>query len=197
MSSACVVKRGSGDRSPKMSGDLSTIVTQEPDEPPSDQPPSPALAPDRHCAAIILAGGQGTRMKSRLKKELHQVAGRPMIDAVLHAAGGCAPRQVVVVVGHNADQLRQHLSRAEARISFALQEDRWGTGGAVMAGLPAVDPVTDDVVVLFGDQPLITPEMVAALLAGHRRSGAVVATEWSDCWTQAEIRFAPGAVEAG
>ncbi len=143
----------------------------------NDEPPSnPNRATERTCAAIILAGGQGTRMKSRLKKELHEVAGRPMIDAVLHAAAGCAPRQVVVVVRHDADQLRQHLSGSADRITFALQGEQLGTGGAVMAGLPAVEPAIDDVVVLFGDQPLITPEMVAALLAGHRRSGAAVTT---------------------
>lgn len=112
-------------------------------------------------------------MRSRRAKLLHTVAGLPMIDNVLGAARGCDPAQTIVVIGHGAEQLRAHLEGREG-IAFALQEPQLGTGHAVGAGLPAVAGNADEVVVLFADQPLITPEMVAALLDEHRRSGAVV-----------------------
>lgn len=113
-------------------------------------------------------------MKSRIKKELHRVAGRTMIDAVLLAATGCQPVHSVLVIGHNADQLRDYLGQTAPEIAFALQEEQLGTGHAVMVALPHVAPAVDDVMVLFGDQPLITREMVDAVLAEHRRSGAMV-----------------------
>lgn len=146
---------------------MSTTTPQDSDDPPSN-PQS-----GRRCAAVVLAAGQGTRMRSRLAKLLHPVAGRPMIDNVLQAARGCDPAQMVVVVGHNADQLRRHLGERED-IAFAVQEQQRGTGHAVGAALPAIAPDCDDVVVLFADHPLSTREMVAALLTEHRRSGAMV-----------------------
>lgn len=123
----------------------------------------------------MLAAGQGTRMKSRLSKGLHTVAGRPMIDIVLRAAAGCDPARTVVVVSpHNAEQLQQHLRRHDGAIAFAMQEGKLGTGPAVAAALPPLGPDIDDVIVLYFDHPLDTPEMVAATLAEHRRSGAAV-----------------------
>jgi bifunctional UDP-N-acetylglucosamine pyrophosphorylase/glucosamine-1-phosphate N-acetyltransferase len=121
----------------------------------------------------VLAAGFGTRMRSRRAKLLHTVAGRPMIDNVLHCARACDPAQIVVVVGHQADQLRQHLAGADD-VGFAVQEQLLGTGHAVGAALPAIVAANDAVMVLFADHPLITPAMVAAVLDEHRRSGAVV-----------------------
>ena len=145
-----------------------TTASDEADEPPT----SPAR--ERRCAVVVLAAGQGTRMKSRLPKPLHPVAGRPMIDVVLDAAQGCAPAQLVVVVGHGADQLREHLQGHQRTITFALQEEQLGTGHAVAAAIPFLDPAIDDVMVLFHDQPLITPEMVAPVFARHRGTGAIL-----------------------
>lgn len=145
---------------------MSTTTPKDTDEPPS----TPPLG--RRCAAVVLAAGQGTRMRSRLAKLLHPVAGRPMIDNVLQAALGGDPAQTIVLVGHNAEQLYRHLDGREG-VVFATQERQLGTGHAVAAALPAVAGDVDDVLVLFADHPLTTPEMVAAILAEHRRSGAV------------------------
>lgn len=139
----------------------------------SDEPPStPAFT--RPCAAVILAAGPGTRMKSRLLKMLHRVAGQPMIDVVLAASAGCAPTQTVMVLGHGSGQMRRHLATRDDAIALVTQAEQLGTGHAVGVALPALDPSTIDVMVLFGDHPLVTPAMVAATLAEHRRSGAVV-----------------------
>jgi bifunctional UDP-N-acetylglucosamine pyrophosphorylase/glucosamine-1-phosphate N-acetyltransferase len=110
-------------------------------------------------------------MKSGLLKMLHPVAGRPMIDAVIGAARGADPAQVVVVTGHQSAELRDHL-RDTPNLSFVTQSGHLGTGHATATALPALDSDIDDVLVLFGDQPLVTPAMAQALLAEHRRSGA-------------------------
>lgn len=147
---------------------LSTASATDIDEPPSTPPR------DRSCAAVVLAAGHGTRMKSRLPKMLHPVAGRPMIDAVLHSAEGCAPiRTVLVVSPHNAEQFRRHLQGRADRLAFAIQEEQLGTGHAVATGVAELPVGVDDVMVLYGDQPLFSPEMIVALLTGHRRSGAM------------------------
>lgn len=144
-----------------------SATTREIDKPPLTH------APASRCAVLVLAAGYGTRMRSRRAKLLHTVAGRPMIDNVLHCARVCDPAQLVVVVGHQAEQLREHLGGCE-NVSFAVQEALLGTGHAVGAGLPALAEEIAEVVVLFADHPLITPEMVAAVVAEHRRSGAMV-----------------------
>ena len=123
---------------------------------------------------MVLAAGQGTRMKSRLAKMLHPVAGRPMLGAVLDAAAGCEPVQTVVVLGHGADQLRDYLRQRPEEIDIAIQEQQLGTGHAVAAAMPRLRPDVDELVVLFGDHPLDTREMVEATVVEHRRSGAVV-----------------------
>jgi bifunctional UDP-N-acetylglucosamine pyrophosphorylase/glucosamine-1-phosphate N-acetyltransferase len=157
---------------------MESAVTPDPARPlnptrqETDEPPPPH-APGSRCAVIVLAAGYGTRMRSKRAKLLHTVAGRPMIDNVLHCARVCDPAQLVVVVGHQADELRRHHGGC-ADVAFAVQEQLLGTGHAVGAGLPALADNIADVVVLFADHPLITPEMVAAVLAEHRRSGAVV-----------------------
>ncbi len=152
---------------PETAAPPSAVAAPDTDEPPS----APRI--ERQSAAVVLAAGQGKRMHSRLAKLLHPVAGRPMIDTVLQAAQGCAPAQTIIVIGHNAAQLRGHLDGREGLV-FAVQERQLGTGHAVGAALGTVAPDVAEVVVLFADQPLITPELVAALVAEHRRSGAVV-----------------------
>lgn len=95
-----------------------------------------------------------------------------MIDAVLAAARACDPVQTVVVVGHGADLLRAHVARHD--VDFAEQAAQLGTADAVRVGLARVSATADDVMVLFGDQPLISPEMVARILHAHREAGAQV-----------------------
>jgi len=144
-----------------------TPIPAETDEPPPTS--------QRRCAAIILAAGQGTRMRSNLSKMLHPVAGRPMIDAVLAAASGAAPTQTLFVVNRgNAAQLRDYAAPRYADLTFVIQEEQLGTGHAPAVALPLVESTVEDVIILFGDHPLDTPEMVAATLAEHRASGALV-----------------------
>jgi bifunctional UDP-N-acetylglucosamine pyrophosphorylase/glucosamine-1-phosphate N-acetyltransferase len=114
-------------------------------------------------------------MRSRLDKMLHPVAGRPMFDAALAAASGCAPVQTVLVVNpQNADQLRAYAAPRYPELAFAVQEEPLGTAHAPAMALPLLDPTIEDLMVLFGDHPLDTPEMVADTLAEHRASGALV-----------------------
>lgn len=121
---------------------------------------------------VILAAGQGTRMKSALPKVLHPVAGRPMIREVLATAQALQPDHCVVVVGHQAEAVRE---AAGEGLLFALQAEQLGTGHAVQqaaALLPAEGEGT--VVVLFGDTPLVRAETLAGALDRQAQSGAVV-----------------------
>ena len=114
-------------------------------------------------------------MRSRLDKMLHPVAGRPLFDAAITAASGCEPVQTVLVVApHNAEQLRAYAAPRYPDLAFVVQTEQLGTGHAPAMALPLLDPTIDDVMILFGDHPLDTPEMVAATLAEHRASDALV-----------------------
>lgn len=111
---------------------------------------------------IILAAGQGTRMKSPLPKVLHPVAGRPMVEHVINTANGLEASRVHVVIGHGAESVRQALSHLD--INWVVQEQQLGTGHAVLQALPAVD---DDsvILVLYGDVPLTTEATLRQLVA--------------------------------
>jgi bifunctional UDP-N-acetylglucosamine pyrophosphorylase/glucosamine-1-phosphate N-acetyltransferase len=100
---------------------------------------------------VILAAGQGTRMKSRLPKVLHSVGGKPLLEHVIHTAQALAPKAVHVVVGHGSEEVQEAL--ADYDINWVVQAQRLGTGHAVMQALPAI--ASDSVVlVLYGDVPL-------------------------------------------
>jgi bifunctional UDP-N-acetylglucosamine pyrophosphorylase/glucosamine-1-phosphate N-acetyltransferase len=114
----------------------------------------------RSCLTIILAAGQGTRMKSALPKVLHPVAGLPMaahVAATAHAAGSEA---VAVVVGHGGGDVRKALSGMLDGASFHEQTQQLGTAHAVLAAGDAIAKGYDDVLVMFGDTPLVRPEVM-------------------------------------
>lgn len=111
---------------------------------------------------IILAAGQGTRMKSALPKVLHPVAGVPMLAHVVQTARQLSPRAIHVVVGHQADAVKQAL--AEEDIVWAVQAQRLGTGHAVLQAMPEV-AADSTVLVLYGDVPLLTPATLEKLVA--------------------------------
>ena len=117
---------------------------------------------------IILAAGQGKRMRSALPKVLHLLGGRPLLAHVLGAAEGLAPRAIHVVHGHGGAQVRAAFD--EPRVRWVEQAEQLGTGHAVQQ---AIDAVADDalVLVLYGDVPLIRIETLRALLAEAERSG--------------------------
>ena len=107
-------------------------------------------------SAIILAAGQGTRMKSARPKVLHELCGRPMIHYVVDAALAAGAAEVVVVVGHGRDEVTAYLAREfGARVKIAVQETQEGTGHAVRCALPSLAPDTDRVFLLCGDTPLL------------------------------------------
>ena len=105
-------------------------------------------------AVVILAAGKGTRMKSELPKVLHPIAGRPMVQHVVDAAGALSPANTVIVHGHGGDRVREAVSGE--RLQGAEQAEQLGTGHAVAQALPHLNE--DVVLVLYGDVPLIQPE---------------------------------------
>jgi len=115
-------------------------------------------------AAIVLAAGLGTRMKSDRPKVLHRLAGQPMILHVLDALAGLEIERAVVVVGAGMEAVAE----AVAPHPCALQEPRLGTGHAALAARAAMQGFDGDVLVLYGDTPLIRPETLAAMLAARR-----------------------------
>lgn len=119
-------------------------------------------------AVIILAAGLGTRMRSNKAKVLHKVGGLPMILHVLEAAVPVAGDKVVVVVGHQADTVREVVSR-RASVRFAHQARQLGTGHAVLCALPEVDSGCRHAVILCGDVPLVRAETVRHLIDDHLR----------------------------
>ena len=121
----------------------------------------------RGVAIVVLAAGQGTRMKSQLPKVLHSVAGRPMLRHVLDAGASLEPDRVVVVVGKGQEQV----AAAAAPATAAVQNPPRGTGHAVMVALPALNGFDGDVVVLFGDTPLLTPDLLKRLVEARRGEG--------------------------
>lgn len=114
---------------------------------------------------IILAAGEGKRMKSKLPKVLHKVQGKTMADHVIDAAECAGANDICVVIGHGAETVKEALRNRN--VKFALQEKQMGTGHAVMQ---AGDFIEDgaDIVVLYGDTPLITAQTINKILDFHR-----------------------------
>ncbi len=121
--------------------------------------------------AVVMAAGKGTRMRTDLPKVLVPVRGRPMIDYVLDALQTANLEQVIVVVGHRADDVRSHLSGRKG-IAFALQTEQLGTGHAVMSCRPMLQGHDGAVLVVAGDSPLMQASSVNALLADYQRQAA-------------------------
>jgi bifunctional UDP-N-acetylglucosamine pyrophosphorylase / glucosamine-1-phosphate N-acetyltransferase len=137
---------------------------------------------ERPLSAIVLAAGQGTRMRSARPKPLHMLCGRPLLRYVLDALSECDVDRAVVVVGYAADLVTKKLQESPGPVPLEFVEQRVqaGTGDAVAVGLTGI-PEDDldgieaddgDVLVLPGDTPLIEPSTLAALVLEHRLSGA-------------------------
>lgn len=124
-------------------------------------------------AAIILAAGKGTRMKSDLPKVLHTVAGKSMLHHVIASARKICPDHLHVVVGHQAERVKQVVS-GSYDVRFALQTKLLGTGDAVKAALPDLAGSVQHVLVLCGDVPLIQADTLKELVWAHRESNARV-----------------------
>jgi len=129
-------------------------------------------------AAIVLAAGKGTRMKTRSAKVLHEVCGRPLVYYPVKRALEAGADPVVVVVGHQAEEveavLRAHLPGAPLR--FAVQKEQLGTAHAVLSARPGLRGFDGEVLILSGDTPLITLETLRAVVDRRGRAGLAFAT---------------------
>ena len=120
------------------------------------------------AAAIVLAAGKGTRMKSDKPKVLFEICGRPMVSYVCEAAWRANARRIVVVVGHGENLVRGALADSRG-VEFVRQDPQLGTGHAAAAARKALKSFRGAALVLNGDAPLITPASLRKLLSKHRR----------------------------
>ena len=126
------------------------------------------------AAVVVLAAGGGTRMKSAHSKLMHRVAGHTMLSYAVSAAEALEPQHLVVVVGHNREQVLEHLSDIAPEVRTAVQEEQNGTGHAVGCGLVGLENIQGEVVVTYGDVPMLTGETLRGLVEAHREAQAKV-----------------------
>ncbi|MFH8249656.1 bifunctional UDP-N-acetylglucosamine diphosphorylase/glucosamine-1-phosphate N-acetyltransferase GlmU [Microbacterium sp. B2969] len=129
---------------------------------------------DTQLAVVVLAAGQGTRMKSALPKVLHGIGGRPLVGHVLDTAQGLAPARVLVVVRHERDLVASAVLDAHPEATVVDQDEVPGTGRAVEIALAELGDFDGDVLVLSGDVPLLDGATLTTLVSTHRGSGAAV-----------------------
>ncbi|AUG29208.1 MULTISPECIES: bifunctional UDP-N-acetylglucosamine diphosphorylase/glucosamine-1-phosphate N-acetyltransferase GlmU [Microbacterium] len=127
---------------------------------------------DASLAVVILAAGQGTRMRSALPKVLHRIGGRPLVGHVLDTARDLSAAHVLVVVRHERDQVADAVTGISPEVVVVDQDEVPGTGRAVEVALAAVPAFDGDVLVLSGDVPLLDAPTLSALVRDHRDSGA-------------------------
>src|SRR3954464_1904780 len=135
-------------------------------------PPHPALQ------VVILAAGQGKRMRSDLPKVLHPLAGKPLLAHVLDTARSLEPRRIFVVHGHGAEKVRTAFA-SDPGIEWVLQAEQLGTGHAVREAGPQLAPEAD-ALILYGDVPLVRAETLKRLLEASRNGVAVLTAELAD-----------------
>ena len=123
----------------------------------------------KNLAAVVLAAGKGTRMKSEKPKVLHEIAGKPMLFFPVNLLKNSGAGRIVLVVGFGSEAVVEAFS--DQGLSFVTQEEQLGTGHAVMCALKELTGFTGDVLVLSGDVPLIREETVKTLLEHHRKGG--------------------------
>ncbi|MEU7056852.1 bifunctional UDP-N-acetylglucosamine diphosphorylase/glucosamine-1-phosphate N-acetyltransferase GlmU [Streptomyces sp. NPDC046197] len=129
----------------------------------------------RPAAVVVLAAGEGTRMKSATPKVLHEICGRSLVGHVLAAARELKPENLVVVVGHAREKVSAHLTEIDPQARTAVQEQQKGTGHAVRMALEELGGSVDGtVVVVCGDTPLLTGETLRSLATAHREDGNAV-----------------------
>ncbi|HEX4702034.1 MAG TPA: NTP transferase domain-containing protein, partial [Pseudonocardiaceae bacterium] len=127
-------------------------------------------------STIILAAGEGTRMRSAIPKVLHRIAGRTLVDHAVRAVAGIDPDHLVVVVGHGREQVTEHLVEVTKNVgrpvTVAYQEKQRGTGHAVSCALNELPvELAGTVLVSYGDVPLLTTNTLRTLLAAHADGG--------------------------
>jgi len=138
----------------------------QPQQPPQPQPASPPPV----AAVVVLAAGEGRRMRSATPKMLHSIGGRSLLGHVLAAASAVDPEEVVVVVGHGRAEVEPHVTTCLPSARVAVQEQQLGTGHATAAGLELVSAREGVVLVVYGDTPLLSGSTLRQL-AGAQAGG--------------------------
>ena len=129
--------------------------------------------PQRSCLAIVLAAGEGTRMRSGRPKALHTIGGRTLLAHVLNAAIKAGGGEIAVVVGPDHDAIAQEARACVPKAKIFVQKERRGTAHAVLAARKAIARGADDILVMFSDTPLVRPKTLAELRAALERGAAV------------------------
>jgi bifunctional UDP-N-acetylglucosamine pyrophosphorylase / glucosamine-1-phosphate N-acetyltransferase len=127
----------------------------------------------RTCLAIVLAAGEGTRMRSARPKVLHEVTGRSLLAHVLTAVAGIAPSAAAIVIGPNQDDVAAEAKRVLPGAICFVQGERRGTAHAVLAAKAAIERGADDILVVYGDTPLLRPATLQQLRAPLAKGAAV------------------------
>ncbi len=128
----------------------------------------------RPAAVIVLAAGEGTRMKSSTPKVLHELAGRSLVGHAVAAAQALEPDHLTVVVGHGRDRVVDHLAAVAPEVATVVQEAQLGTGHAVGVALDTLPDLDGVVVVTYGDVPMLTPDTLRDLIDRHVADGNAV-----------------------
>ncbi|MEU5869486.1 MULTISPECIES: bifunctional UDP-N-acetylglucosamine diphosphorylase/glucosamine-1-phosphate N-acetyltransferase GlmU [unclassified Nonomuraea] len=128
----------------------------------------------RPAAVIVLAAGEGTRMKSQTPKVLHELCGRALVDHMLAAARDLGPERLIVVIGHALEQVGGHLAATSPDARAVVQREQRGTGHAVRTVLEEVGTIAGTILVTYGDVPLLRAQTLATLLDKHAADGNAV-----------------------
>jgi len=120
---------------------------------------------------VVLAAGQGTRMRSEVPKVLHPLCGRPMVFYALDAVSGLSDLPPVLVVGHGAEEVRRTVGEA---VTYVEQREQLGTGHAVLQARPALEGRADEVLILYADMPLLTGETLRRVVDARRSARAAL-----------------------
>ena len=158
------------------------------------------MSPTRPAAVVVLAAGEGTRMKSATPKVLHGLCGRTLLGHAVAAARTLDPKHLVVVVGHGRDRVSAHLAEIDPGAVIAVQDRQLGTGHAVACALEALPELSGTVVVTYGDVPLLTGETLGRLVAEHEEQGnavTVLTAEVADPTGYGRVLRAPDGSVAG
>ncbi len=156
------------------------------------------MQPARSCLAILLAAGEGTRMRSARPKVLHEIGGRSLLGHSLTALATAGADRIVVVVGPGREDVAEAARRLLPEVTIAVQAERRGTAHAALAAREALAAGFDDVIVAFADTPLIRPDTFGALRTEVARGAGVVALgfEAQDPTGYGRLLLRDGALEA-
>jgi bifunctional UDP-N-acetylglucosamine pyrophosphorylase / glucosamine-1-phosphate N-acetyltransferase len=138
------------------------------------------VSPSRPAAVIILAAGEGTRMKSTVPKVLHPLCGRSMLGHAIAAARELSPERLIVVAGHRGDEVAAHAVREAPESEVVIQDRQGGTGHAVRTVIEAVGLIPGQIIVTYGDMPLLRPATLDRLSRAHDDAGNTVTVLTAD-----------------